>query len=280
MLIFCNCLLTPLDYPFTIDVCASFAAQLSSTLYTEQTLLTYGDQLILALFSLSCCSNFDEEIISKDTLWEVSTAWQDILVTLISANLLTEFENILWKFKKVIENEFMKCDSTNYLVIERLSTVVVDLFHCALQTDAKNNLLDQITNSLLTLPANLRSTKQQVVNICNCARIITGDLSWVDQNPLPQNILNEIWDHSTIVKYLLWHEFIINVISNLYKKNQEEILGVDDGYEDDPEESILEDCNQNINNLIVNSVTCYSYIKIFLQLYITVSFLFIYCVGK
>lgn len=272
MLIFCNCLLTPFDYPFTIDVCASFAAQLSSTLYTEQTLLTYGDQLILALFSLSCCTNCDEEIISKDTLWEVSTAWQDILVTLISADLLTEFENILWKFKKVIENEFMNCDNTDSLVIERLSTVVVDLFHCVLQTHAKDNLLDRITNTLLTLPVNLRSTKQQVINICNCARVLTGDLSWVEQNPVPQNILNEIWDHSTIVKYLLWHEFIINVISNLYQKNEEEICGVDDGFPEDPKEAILEDYNQQINILIVNSVTCYSYITILMEYYKTVSF--------
>lgn len=277
MIIFCNCLLSPRDYKCTIDVCASFAAQLSTTLYTEQTLLTYGDQLILALFSLSCSINYDPEIISKDTLWEVSTAWQDIITILITCEQITDFENIMWKFTKILHNEFMTND--NCSTIERLSSVTIDLVKCVNQIDNSTKLLNKITNTIMVMPNTLRPIKQQMTHICTCASIFSGELSYLENSPVPEDILKQTWNEENIVKYFNWYQFVVSVVSSLFKKEQQNGSSEDDT-PDDCDEAILEENTDEIDSLIVDTLQAYTVGKLFNDKYKTVIFYYIVIFSK
>ncbi|GLV42170.1 Listerin E3 ubiquitin protein ligase 1 [Carabus blaptoides fortunei] len=265
MIIFCGCLLSPSEYQFTIDTCASFAAQLAASVYTEKTLLTYGDQLILALFSLSCNVNYDSDTLSKDTLWEVTTAWQDILSIFTADELTTEFDNIIWKFTKIVHNEFMSNSSE---LIERLTTVIVGLIKCIQQNTGCINRLSQITNSVLNLPGVIRSVKDQMTDICNCIRIIRGDLSWTLQCPVPENILQIVPDEKLIMNYLMWNRFVINVLTVLFKKTDIQDEETDE-CDDEGEEPIMKHSTDDVNNLIKSALHSYTVAKIFIDNYKT-----------
>lgn len=267
MLILCGCLLSPSEYPFTIDTCASFAAQLAASVYTEKTLFTYGDQLILALFSMSCNVNYDPETLSKDTLWEVTTAWQDILTIFTVDELSTDFDNIIWKFTKIVQNEFISNSSES---MERLTTVIVGLIKCIQQNNDNTNRLSQITKTVLNVPSAIRTVKEQMTDICNCTRIIRGDLSWPVQCPVPENILQIVPDEKLVINYLTWNRFVINVLTALFKKSNNQDEETDECDEDEEEEPIMTQSTDVVNSLVKSALQSYTIAKIFIDNYKTV----------
>ncbi|KAL3280345.1 hypothetical protein HHI36_017834 [Cryptolaemus montrouzieri] len=96
-------LLNPNEYLISIDSCASLASYLSAIVYTEKLLLTFNDELLLALVRLSCNTNIDSDYLSCDTVWEVQTAWQDAFTVLSASLPLDELERILAKIVLIIQ---------------------------------------------------------------------------------------------------------------------------------------------------------------------------------
>ncbi|KAK9879336.1 hypothetical protein WA026_004187 [Henosepilachna vigintioctopunctata] len=90
-------LMQPNDYLLTIDASASFASYLSAIVYTEKLLLTYTDELLIAMISMSLESGVATECLTDDTIWEVQTAWQDAISTLASGLSQAELETVLEK---------------------------------------------------------------------------------------------------------------------------------------------------------------------------------------
>lgn len=95
------------NYLVTADTCTSLSAYISAIIYTENLLLTYSDTLLLALFRLTCNPEIDNEIISKETVYEVTTSWQDA-ITLLSKSLSKEESlRLAAKLADIVEEEYL-----------------------------------------------------------------------------------------------------------------------------------------------------------------------------
>lgn len=202
---FNKCLLHPQDYLRTIDACASLAAYISVSIYTENLNLAYGDDLLLALFTLNCNSKVGSEYLSKDAMWEVSTAWQDG-VSSISVNMDKDvIKQLASKFANIIEKQVLN-NAIEDIKLQHLVNLVVNFVRCC----QKNNPL--LSSDLLMIFFNrdfVLERKQKLVNICKNAEYLRGTLS------SPYNDLN-IDDSSIeevdVIKYFIWTYLIVNVI--------------------------------------------------------------------
>lgn len=254
--ILCDALLSPREYPDSIEKCGSFAAYLASVIYTEKTLLKYGDQLVLALFAISCNHNFDADTISVDTLQEVNTAWQDVISIFVAKDSATsELHNLVWKLTKIIHNNFLN-DNPD---MKHLVAAIIDLIQTLISDNNIENI-SAVMNSVLVPPMQIRSTLSQIINLCVNAELVNGDVSWLDSCPLPANAIGNRVDNFEIIKYLKWYEIVIRVVGSFFLKSTNE--EVHDDFENNVMDCLSESTD-DINNLIMTSLYCYAAVKVF-----------------
>lgn len=260
--ILCQALLNPTDYPDSIDKCASFASHLSAIIYNEKTLLTYGDQLISALFSLSCNNTYDRDTISVDTIYEVNTSWQDVI--LLYKEDSTDLQNLVWKFTKIIQNTFWIQNSFND--VEYIKYVVVDLIRTLItKNDNKTAEFISLIKSILVLPEKLRSTITQINDLCLYAQLIENEISWTDTCPVTSlECLEENINPVELQQFLMWHQLVLNVLKDFFT-NQ------DDNDEDKPPHFYLETSTDEINDVLTTTLYCYAQIMCFARSYGNVS---------
>lgn len=166
-------LLNPDEYPLTIDPCASFAAYISSVLYSEKLGLEYGDELLLSLFSLSCSICKDPDILSKDTLWEVTTAWQDILICVVPQTPKADLIVLTEKFAETLDRRLLSANAEQ-INVERIVNVVVSFTRCVLKTApllASEILLVLLNQELMD------AYREKVNDLCVWSEYISGRLS-------------------------------------------------------------------------------------------------------
>lgn len=158
----------PDDYPLTLDSCASFAAYISAVLYTEKSGLQYGDKLLLALFSLSCTICKDSDTLSKDTLWEVTTAWQDILIAIVPNISKANLAHLTETFAQILNNRLLAEEPIN---IERTVSVVVNFGRCLQKT------VPLLTSEMIVTLLNqklLNEWKEKINHLCIWSEFIDG----------------------------------------------------------------------------------------------------------
>lgn len=167
-------LLNPEEFAVTVDTCASLAAYISAIVYSEKLCLKYGDNLLLALFSLSCNTHVDSECLSKDTLWEVSTAWQDALMSVASRLNKEEFLLLVEKFANVVEEE-IAVSSVQDVNVEHFVGVLVDLVRCC------QKCVPLWTNDVLMVFLEQEffvTWRDRVRAACLWAEYIAGNIIW------------------------------------------------------------------------------------------------------
>lgn len=168
-----TCLLNPNEYSLTIDTCASLAAYISAIIYTEKLLLTYGEDLLLALFTLSCNSHVDTDSLSKDTLWEVNTAWQDVIIAIAPELPKNEFIDLSKKFMKIIETEII-LSSVNEINAQHLADVLINFARCCQKS------VPLLTNEVLLQLLHqefITNWKTNAEKLCIWAEYVAGRMS-------------------------------------------------------------------------------------------------------
>ncbi|KAI4457621.1 zinc finger protein [Holotrichia oblita] len=218
-----NCLLNPSDHPVTLDSCASLAAYISSVLYTENLKLRYGTELLLALFKLSCNTRLDTETISQDTLWEVNTAWQDVVGILCCSLETEELKSLANQFAEIIEEEFLINDAKIFK-----SEEIVDKIVNFIRVIKKNNGFVIFKLLELFLERNfVPKWRSELTNLCVCAEYSRGSLSSL-YSPVDSGIISV--EDETILKYFKWLGLVIDVfltpieaVEN-YEDDEDEVL--------------------------------------------------------
>lgn len=188
----------------TLDGCASLAAYISSVLYTENLKLRYGTDLLLALFKLSCNTRLDLETISQDTLWEVNTAWQDVVGILCCSLETDELKSLANQFAEIIEEEFLNNDPKSFH-----SEEIVDKIVNFIRVIKKNNGF--VVFKLLELfleRSFVPKWRSELANLCVCAEYSRGALSSLYS---PVNSGTIPVEDETILKYFKWLGLIIDV---------------------------------------------------------------------
>lgn len=223
-------MLNPSEYSVTVDSCASFAAFISTVIYTSNFKLTYGEHLLLAMFNLSCFSNIDSSILSKDTLWEVNTAWQDVISTLSQELIFEEFKSLTSKCADIVEKEVFSHSIS--FDDEHIVDVIVNFMKC-LQT---NNPLWMSDVLNIFLQRNLIPSLVNILNkVCICAEYIRGDLC------SPHQVIENVEffeDNLDIVKYMVWMDLIAHVLTSSSGTAEEE----------------EDDMNETNNSLVIESL--------------------------
>ncbi|XP_050511017.1 E3 ubiquitin-protein ligase listerin [Diabrotica virgifera virgifera] len=216
------------DHVVTADTCTSLAAYICAIIYTDNLLLTYSDQLLLALFRLSCNSNIDNEIISTETIYELTSAWQDA-VTLLCKNMSKEDSlTLVSKLAVVVEEEFLKSNldeaNVNYLI-----NVVVNTLRAVYKS-----LPLHLTVFLMVFVERkfINSSKSYIEDLCKVAKYISGELS----NPREEiKSSSSAIDKIDIARYFTWIYFKLGIVASTLK----DILP--DEYDDEDEDEDKED---------------------------------------
>ena len=208
----CECLLEPSNHQVTLDACASLAAYISSLVYTESLKLTYGNKLLLSLFTFSWRSHACKDVITKDTIWEVDTAWQDAIGILCSALDTSDLKILCELLANIFESEFVSGTVTNEILSDSTEKIVL--------------LFRSIYSNCPMLPFDLfelffyreftSSWRRQLTDLCVYADYVSGKLTAFSK---PENV--EVI-HLDVSKYVLWSNIMIGVLMSplqMYTEN-------------------------------------------------------------
>lgn len=154
------------------DICISLAGYISALVYTESHLLNFGDSLLLVLFQLSCNPTISNDVISEETMYETSTAWQDS-ITILTGNLdVGESRNLTDKFAAIFETFFQ----SGYLEeshVNHLTNVLVNFLRAIHKS--KPFAMSEFLSVFLKQPF-LKEWETQVHTLCKNSELINGNL--------------------------------------------------------------------------------------------------------
>lgn len=221
-------LLNPEDYSQSLDTCASFAANISAVLYTDKLLLTYGTELLLALFSLSFNAHVDLETITKDTLWEVSTAWQDALISIIPNISKLELTELVEKFAEVVSTELLAAEAEQ-INVDHTTGVIVGFGRCLQKT------VPLLTGELLLVILNqevIDVWKNTANDLCVWSEFNKGNFC----SPYKEVGVPDSVTENEIVKFFVLSHIKLKVIA----ANLEDALEVEEADEEENKDSEVE----------------------------------------
>ncbi|XP_017770844.1 PREDICTED: E3 ubiquitin-protein ligase listerin [Nicrophorus vespilloides] len=205
------CLMSPHNHPMTIDTCASLGAYLAAIVYTESLKLAYSDKLLIALFTLSCCSDVDPETLSKDTIWEVNTAWQDIITLITGEIQQNELKILAETFAKIVEKKLFNAIETinSDEVVEKIVSFLNSVAKCKpLYVGELISLFMERT--FIPLQAKILKLQIQLIEY------LKGNLSdpYEPTNSKVDRDQFELIDEEKIAKYFTWKQIMLSVISS------------------------------------------------------------------
>ncbi|KAF5294612.1 hypothetical protein FQR65_LT10718 [Abscondita terminalis] len=206
-------LLAPNEYPITLDTCASYAAFLSAALYTANNKLMFGDDLLLALFSLSCQVDVDPDTLSKDTMWEVNTAWQDAITILIQEISWEEVEAVSLRCLHLINKTVFDHKTENDL--KQITEVIVGFIKCF---DGNQLRLPDAVNLILKCDC-LSSWKSMLTRLCTSSAYVQGDFC----SPFAPLVLKDVdYNESYIINYCRWMDLTACVLSTMIEDDDQD----------------------------------------------------------
>lgn len=243
------------DHPFTADTCVSLAAYISAIVYTENLLLSYCDTLVLALFRLSCISDIDNDIISKETLYEVNTAWQDTITLLTKCLTQEDSKALTLKFADLVEKVF-STENLEESHLNHLTTVVVNFLRAAYKSVPL--ALTEYFTIFLRRPFT-QPWQTDVLHLCMGAEYVTGNLSSPYAEVLPPSgDMTEINN----AKYFAWVYLAAGVAAT----------SIDEVAEEDDEEDagplviilkVIDECEAVFAEVLHDLSLCRSYLDFF-----------------
>lgn len=140
-------------------------------MYTENHLLLFGDSLLLALFKLSCDPTANE-VITAETMYETSTAWQDAITLLTDKLSLADIKDLTSKFAEIFTTHFQSdCLRENHL--HHLTNVLVNFLRAVYRS--KPLSMSEFLSIFLDQPF-LKDWKLDVHNLCKNSELVKGNL--------------------------------------------------------------------------------------------------------
>ncbi|XP_055533592.1 E3 ubiquitin-protein ligase listerin [Wyeomyia smithii] len=139
----CRCIIETLASPLKNDgeielkdTCASFLAQVMPVICGDSRQRELQHRLFIMMFDFSA-ENSVSDYLSEDTLWEVTTAWQDALSSedlVLEQKLIDACEEIVDKELKVLSN----CNTCNLEGYEKLADICAKLVMCSSESLKRN----------------------------------------------------------------------------------------------------------------------------------------------
>lgn len=132
-----------------MDQCASFLAQILPVICSDDAMKELQRNIFLSLFEFSIMKELSEHL-SDDTLWEVTTAWQDAL----SSNDVVMDELLADLCAKIISDKIdnISMDKMTMSSMERFTEIVSKLIVCSIESMSsadKTNLVDSLVRKFL-----------------------------------------------------------------------------------------------------------------------------------
>lgn len=218
-----------------LDQCGSFLAQIFPVICSDAEKKELQKKIFLSLFELSLRPNISAEDLSEDTLWEVTTAWQDSL----SSSDITMNEDLLQSCAIIVTKRHDDCSftgKTTVVEMERLTEIVSKLIMCSIEQestpDDKLARVDQMTGKLLYQQAD---DEFFLENLASTVELLHGRivLKNIEDVAIDGKFTDSIDAYMKRKVYNL--DVIIRISCNVTKKNSSEPV------EDEEEEEATED---------------------------------------
>ncbi|KAG5874665.1 hypothetical protein JTB14_012946 [Gonioctena quinquepunctata] len=194
----------------TADTCVSLAAYLSAIVYTENLLLQYTDDLLLALFRLSCNPSINNEIVSTETMYEVNSAWQDAVTLLVKTLDYQDSIDLTLKLAAVVENQFLLKTSEDSSTLDHFVRVIVNTLR-AVHKSMPLSVSDFLTSFLDREFS--KSWKCWITSLCTTAEYVSGKLS-SPYKEISHNLSAEMQEINT-AKYFAWVYVRLEVVVSI-----------------------------------------------------------------
>ena len=217
-----------------MDQCASFLAQIFPVICFDPEKSDLQRKIFLSLFEFSIKKELSDDL-SDDTIWEVTTAWQDAL----SSKDLMMNDVLLTACAKIIREKIddLSMDTMTINEMERLTESVSKLIMCSTEQEGsagKSAAVETLIEQLLNMKD---EADNYMENLSLCIELIHGGI-----------VLNNIDDVQTksdfsdaLAVYLKKKIFNLEVIIRLscnIKKNERKIITEDKDDEMEPGDEI------------------------------------------
>lgn len=117
-----------------LDTCSSFLAQIMPVVCCDTAKKDLQNFLFLEFFTFSIRKNVGDDL-SEDTMWEITTSWQDAL----SSNDLQLNQTLLNECSTIIDSRLNQSDEPSVKVIENLAEMVSKLILCSIERIDEDN---------------------------------------------------------------------------------------------------------------------------------------------
>lgn len=201
-----------------MDQCGSFLAQVLPVICNDSETKALQQKIFLTLFEFSVKRDFSEDL-SEDTLWEVTTAWQEAL----SSNDL-EIDDFLLNSCARIVNEKILATSMEKMTIsnmERLTEIVAKLILCSTEQKSsleKSSTIDKLIGSLLDHSS---ANDHYIENLGLCVEQMHGGIVLTSIGDVPDEDFIAALD--SYLKHKIFNLDVIIKLSCNIKRNDREI---------------------------------------------------------
>lgn len=198
-----------------MDQCASFLAQILPVICSDATSKQLQQNIFLSLFEFSIAKELSDDL-SEDTLWEVTTAWQDAL----SSNDLTMDEFLLNSCAKIISEriENISMDKMSVSGMERFTEIVSKLIICSTEQESgasKSAVVEKLVGKIF---AHNEGNELYMDNLSTTIELMHGAIVLRDADNVPDREFLDALD--TYLKHNVFNlEVIIKLSCNI--KNSE-----------------------------------------------------------
>lgn len=184
----CEKIVDIVSEPFTdatritqIDQCGSFLAQIFPVICFDAEKKDLQRKIFLSLFEFSIKKELSDDL-SEDTVWEVTTAWQDAL----SSNDLMMDDVLLTSCAKIIREKMdnLAMDNVTISEIERFTESVTKMIVCSTEQEAssaKSTVIETLIAQLLSQKCDIDNYLE---NVALCIELMQGAIVVSDINDI------------------------------------------------------------------------------------------------
>lgn len=145
-----------------LDTCTSFLAQIMPVICCDPAKKDLQNFLFLEFFAFSIRKNVSDDL-SEDTMWEITTSWQDAL----SSNDLQLNQTLLNECSTIVDSRLNQSDEPSVKVIENLAEMVSKLILCSIERidndDDKYKRADEIIDTIFNQRVKEDKTRFQLI---------------------------------------------------------------------------------------------------------------------
>lgn len=214
-----------------LDQCSSFLAQIFSVLSSDAEFDGVKMVIFFSLFELSVMRDISEEF-SEDTMWEVTTSWEDAL----SANEIQVTDELLEKCATIVQKKINSILLQNYSIqsLQKFAKVINKLVNCITDQNEKDNKMKVIEKVLRKVLVFDEESSNYIENLACYILSIKGKLTTKSIHDVPENNF-----------YKMMNSYLRSVLINL-----ETLVGLCCGVSNkDNEDNESEECEDSENSV-------------------------------